>query len=100
VVVDRLFWLHASADRRPSITLHAEGCGALRLVKVRRGKTGPLSWDQLALLPVTYHVCEACRPGSPVAMSGMGSPTASATAPIRTAPAQVARAAGRESRKV
>jgi hypothetical protein len=59
-----LFWIYTSTGRTPNTTLHADGCGLLRLVKMRRGKTGPLSWDQLALLPVTYQLCKACRPGS------------------------------------
>ena len=57
------FWLYTT--RTPRITLHADGCGLLRLVTIRHGRIGPLSWDQLALLPVTYHICQACRPGSP-----------------------------------
>jgi hypothetical protein len=60
------FWLHTSYDpRRPWITLHRTGCEQLRIARVKPHFTGPLTWDQLAALPVESYVpCLKCRPAS------------------------------------
>jgi hypothetical protein len=57
------FWLHTNT-RTGRITVHRDGCAVasvrLRHYRARRAGvwTGPVSWDELALLPVeSYHLC-------------------------------------------
>jgi hypothetical protein len=59
------FWLYTplrhSKGQLPPIVLHLAGCGKFRLVK-NKAWTGPLGWDELALIPVeSYRLCPCCR---------------------------------------
>jgi hypothetical protein len=59
------FWLYTplrhSKGHLPPVVLHLASCGQRRLVK-NKAWTGPLGWDELALIPVeSYRLCPCCR---------------------------------------
>jgi hypothetical protein len=59
------FWLYTPLPPKKGhvspIVLHGAGCSQRRLVR-NKAWTGPLGWDELALLPVeSYRLCPCCR---------------------------------------
>lgn len=54
------FWLFTNR-RTSGITLHAEGCRVTNQYRASKGWTGPLTWDEIALIPVeSYGLCKLC----------------------------------------
>jgi hypothetical protein len=58
------FWLYIQRQRDQRTTLHRDGCALMRQVRWDNRWTGPLTWDEIALLPDdSYFVCGRCKPG-------------------------------------
>ena len=56
------FWFHTALRDAFKVTLHTEGCRIRARMKDSKGWTGPLTIQQVAIVPITsYRTCKSCR---------------------------------------